>query len=39
MSAYYKCYVDRVVISEDIEVNKTSAWKEFDICHYWYFLI
>ena len=23
---------------EGINVNKTSASKEFDICHYWYFL-
>ena len=25
-------------ISEEIDVNKTNAWKECDICHYWYFL-
>ena len=24
--------------SEGIDVNKTSEWKEYDICHYWYFL-
>ena len=24
-------------ISEGIDVNKTSASKECDICHYWYF--
>ena len=28
----------RVDISEDININKTSASKECDICHYWYFL-
>ena len=25
-------------VFEGIDVNKTSAWKECDICHYWYFL-
>ena len=25
-------------VSERIDVNKTCASKEFDICHYWYFL-
>ena len=25
-------------VSEGIDVNKTSALKECDICHYWYFL-
>ena len=28
---------DRIDISEGIDVNETSAWKECDICHYWYF--
>ena len=28
----------RVDISEGININKTSASKECDICHYWYFL-
>ena len=28
---------DRNDISEGIDVNKTSASKEWDICHYWYF--
>ena len=31
------CY-GRTNVSEGINVNKTSASKEFDICHYWYFL-
>ena len=31
------CY-DRVDVSEGIDVNKTRASKECDICHYWYFL-
>ena len=31
-------YYDRVDVSEGIDVNKTSASKECDICHYWYFL-
>ena len=29
---------DRIDISEGIDINKTSASKECDICHYWYFL-
>ena len=29
----------RIDISERIDVNKTSASKEHDICRYWYFLI
>ena len=28
---------DRIDISEGIDVNKTSASKECEICHYWYF--
>ena len=28
---------DRIDISEGIDVNKTSASKECDICHYWCF--
>ena len=27
----------RIDISEGIDVNNTSASKECDICHYWYF--
>ena len=26
---------DRIDISEEIDVNKTSLSKECDICHYW----
>ena len=29
---------DRINISEGIDTNKTSASKECNICHYWYFL-
>ena len=29
---------DRIDISEGIDTNKTSASKEYNICHYWYFL-
>ena len=29
---------DGIYVSEGIDINKTSASKEFDICHYWYFL-
>ena len=28
---------NRIDISEEIDVNKTGASKECDICHYWYF--
>ena len=31
-------YFDRIDIFEGNDVNKTSASKEFDICHYKYFL-
>ena len=31
-------YMDRIDVSEKINVNKTSALKERDICHYWHFL-
>ena len=31
-------YFDRIDVSEGINVNKTSASKECDVCHYWYFL-
>ena len=31
-------HCDRIDISEEIDVNKTSASKESDVCHYWYFL-
>ena len=29
---------DRIGISEWIDVNKTNASKESDVCHYWYFI-
>ena len=29
---------DRIDISEGIDINKTNASKECDICHYWCFL-
>ena len=31
-------HFDRIDVSEGIDVNKTSASKEYDICYYWYFL-
>ena len=30
-------YFDRIDVSEENYVNETSASKECDICHYWYF--
>ena len=29
---------DKIDISEGIDINKTNASKERDICHHWYFL-
>ena len=31
-------FYDRIDVSEGIDVKKTSAWKDFVIWHYWYFL-
>ena len=31
-------YFDRIDVSEEIDVNETSASKVCAICHYWYFL-
>ena len=31
-------YYDRIDVSEETDVNKASASKQCDICHYWYFL-
>ena len=31
-------YYDRINVSEGTDVNKISASKECDVCHYWYFL-
>ena len=31
-------YFDRIDISKGIDINKTSASKECDIFHHWYFL-
>ena len=31
-------YCDRIDVSEGIDVNKTRASKECNICHCWYFL-
>ena len=31
-------YYDRIDISEETDINTTSASKECHICHYWYFL-
>ena len=28
---------DGIDISEGIDINKTNAWKECNICHYWCF--
>ena len=31
-------HFNRIDVSEGIAVNKTNDWKEYHICHYWYFL-
>ena len=31
-------FYDRTDVSKGVDVNKTSASKEWDVCHYWYFL-
>ena len=31
-------YYDRTDVSEGIDINKSNASKECDICYYWYFL-
>ena len=31
-------YFARIDVSEGNDINKTTASKELDICHYWYFL-
>ena len=38
MNNIKRLYFDRIEVSEGIDVNKTSASKECDICHDWYFL-
>ena len=30
-------YYDRIDVSDRIDVNRTNASKECDVCHYWYF--
>ena len=35
---YKMIYYDRTDVFEGLDVNKTSASKECDVCHYWYFL-
>ena len=34
----YILYFDGIGVSQGIDVNKTRASKECDICHYWFFL-
>ena len=31
-------YYGVIDVSDEIDVNKTSASKECDVCYYWYFL-
>ena len=35
---YKMIYYDRIDVSEGIDVDKASASKKCDLCHYWYFL-
>ena len=34
---YIQIFLDRIDISEGIDINKTNVSKECDIGHYWYF--
>ena len=39
MFVYYKCHIlIESTFLKELMFNKTSASKECDICHYWYFL-
>ena len=38
MNSIKVIYYDTIDVSKGIDVNKTSISKEYDICHYWYFL-
>ena len=31
-------YYDKIDASGGVDISKTSAWKECDICHYWHFV-
>ena len=31
-------YFYRMIVSEGTDINKISSSREYDICHYWYFL-
>ena len=33
----YMLYYDRIDVSEGTDVNKITASKKCNICHYWYF--
>ena len=37
MLEYNSIQYNTIVISEEIDVKKTNASKDCDICHYWYF--
>ena len=38
MNSIIMLYFDRIHVFEGIDVNKTNASKEYDICHCWFFL-
>ena len=39
MNVYMSQYkYDRIDVSEEIDIDQTSASKECKICHYWHFL-
>ena len=37
MSVCINAKIDKIDISQGIDVNETTAWKEYNICHYWCF--
>ena len=30
-------WYQKIDVSEGVDINKTSAWKECELCHYWFF--
>ena len=30
-------WYQKIVVSEGIDINKTNASKEYELCHYWFF--
>ena len=37
MSQYKNATISKIDVSEEIDINKTSASNECELCHYWFF--